>query len=230
MSAWRDQPFLFPSTGRITAALHDVVVNDYGEFLTTLFRLLASLALGLVIGWAIGILMGGTGKRFPLLMEPPLKAMTAMPAVSWALLAILWFRNVEYRITFVVTLLVLPYYAVAVYEGVRRIDREMVQGVQQFRPTRWQTMRFLLIPNSLSDILSTNRFALGTTLKILVFVELLAASTGVGALMARAQRNFRVDELLALAVVMIILTFALLWLADRLEAHLLRWRPERALR
>lgn len=230
VSAARDQPFLFPSIGRITSSLFDIVVEDYDAFVITLFRFVIAVGLGLLIGWLTGLLMGGTGKRFPLLLEPILKALTATPAASWVLLAVLWIQTIEYRLTFVVTLLVIPYYTYAVYEGIRRIDTGIVQAVQQFRPNRRQTMWLVLIPNSVADVLSTTRFAAGMSLRILVFAELIAANTGVGALMSRGQRNFRVDELLAITVAMVILTFVLLWLVDRLEARVLRWRPEHALR
>lgn len=230
ISATKQKPFLYPSVSDIAKALYHIIVDDYGEFGTTLYRFLISVGLGLLIGWGIGLLMGGSGRQVPLIIEPFLKALTATPAASWVLLAVLWISDIERRLDFVVILLVIPYYAVAVYEGIRRIDSGMVQAVQQFRPNRRQTMLLVLIPNSFADVLSTTRFAAGTSLRILVFAELITANTGVGALMARAQRNFRVDELLGITLAMVILTFALLGIVELIEARVLRWRPERALR
>ena len=226
----KHKPFLYPSVTRIATALYHIVVDDFREFETTLYRFLISVGLGMLIGWMTGLLMGGSGRQVPRVVEPFLKALTATPAASWVLLAVLWIRDIERRLDFVVILLVIPYFAVAVYEGIRRIDSGMVQAVQQFRPNRRQTMWLLLIPNSFADVLSTAKFAAGTSLRILVFAELITANTGVGSLMARAERNFRVDQLLAVTLAMVIVTFALLWLVDLIEARVLRWRPEHALR
>lgn len=223
-------PFLLPSVDRIGLALVELVREDFDQFLLTLQRFVQALALGLVIGWAMGLVMGGLGRSVGALLEPVLKVLTATPAASWILLAVLWMADIELRILFVVTILVIPFYAVSVYEGVRRIDPGMVQAVQQFRPTRAQTVLMVLIPNSVADVMSTTRFLTGVSLRILVFAELIATTSGIGWMMTRAQSNFRVDQLLALTIAMIIMTFVLLKLLDLAEGRVLRWRPRGALR
>jgi NitT/TauT family transport system permease protein len=144
------------------------------------------------------------------------------------LLAVLWVSNIEIRILFVVVVLVLPVYAVNVYEGVRTFDPELVQAVRQFGPGRWQFLRYVLLPNSVADVILTTKSMTGFSLRITVFAELVGASTGVGALMADAQSNFRVDQLLGLTLVMIASTLVLLALVGQAERRLLRWRPESA--
>jgi ABC-type nitrate/sulfonate/bicarbonate transport system permease component len=177
-------------------------------------------------GWAIGLLM--SIRLLGPMVEPFLKIASAIPFVSWVLLAVLWVSNIEVRILFVVVVLVLPVYAVNVYEGVRTFDPELVQAVRQFGPGRWQFLRYVLIPNSVADVILTTKSMAGFSLRITVFAELVGASSGVGALMADAQSNFRVDQLLGLTLVMIASTLVLLALVGQAERRLLRWRPESA--
>jgi NitT/TauT family transport system permease protein len=218
--------YLLPGVGETLSATWHLVLDFPDEIGLTLLRLLGSIAIAMFGGWAIGLFM--SIRHLGPIVEPFLKIASAIPFVSWVLLAVLWVANIEVRILFVVVVLVLPVYAVNVYEGVRTFDPELVQAVRQFGPGRWQFARYVLIPNSVADVILTTKSMTGFSLRITVFAELVGASTGVGALMADAQSNFRVDQLLGLTLVMIASTLVLLALVGQAERRLLRWRPESA--
>ncbi|MCW2713755.1 MAG: Alkanesulfonates transport system permease protein [Frankiales bacterium] len=226
LASMRFPDYLLPGVGETLSATWHLVLDFPDEIGLTLLRLLGSIAIAMFGGWAIGLFM--SIRHLGPIVEPFLKIASAIPFVSWVLLAVLWVANIEVRILFVVVVLVLPVYAVNVYEGVRTFDPELVQAVRQFGPGRWQFARYVLIPNSVADVILTTKSMTGFSLRITVFAELVGASTGVGALMADAQSNFRVDQLLGLTLVMIASTLVLLALVGQAERRLLRWRPESA--
>jgi NitT/TauT family transport system permease protein len=218
--------YLLPGVPETLRATWEIVRDSSGEIGVTLTRLLTAMGIAMAGGWLLGLLM--SIRVLGALVQPMLKVASAIPFVSWVLLAVLWVTSIEVRVTFVCVVLVLPVFAINVYEGVRTFDPELVQAVGQFGPGRWQFMRYVLIPNSFADVLLTTRSMTGFALRILVFAELIGANNGVGNLMSDAQSNFRVDHLLGLTIVMIASTLALLGIASAAERYLLRWRPESA--
>ncbi|WP_368855139.1 ABC transporter permease subunit, partial [Klebsiella pneumoniae] len=68
---------------------------------------------------------------------------TGIPALSWMLIAVFWFKNTEARIFFILAVILLPFYALNVYEGIRALSKDLVDMVQSFRPSRLQILRYL---------------------------------------------------------------------------------------
>jgi NitT/TauT family transport system permease protein len=223
LASLRFPDYLLPGVPATSKETLNVLQESHADILKTLQRLLIAMGISIVGGWAVGLIMANA--TVGRIVNPILKIGSAVPFVSWTLLAVLWFGGIEFRVTFVCVVLVLPVFATHVYEGVRAFDPELVQAVRQFGPSWWQFMRYVLIPNSFADVLLTLKSMTGFALRILVFAELVGANSGVGHLMSQAQSNFRIDQLLALTIVMVLMTLALLAITSILERYLLRWRP-----
>ncbi|VTU46469.1 Putative aliphatic sulfonates transport permease protein SsuC (plasmid) [Variovorax sp. SRS16] len=223
-------PFLFPSSVEIWRALVRAVTEQYAHILITAARFLFALATATVIGWFLGLLMGAFRNTLGALANPALSILQAVPAVSWVLVAILWMSNVEARVWFICFMVGVPLYAVSVYEGVRDIDADVVEAIDQFRPSRWQTIHILLVPQSLVHLLVSMRSVSSLVLRILVFAELIGASTGVGSQMSDAQTNFQMAMIFAWTVIMIAVNFIIVLLIDWSETKLLGWRKEATVR
>ena len=138
-------PYVLPSPGTVLAALIELLRRDLRHVGITLARWAAGIAFALVVGSALGVVMASARR-----LAPYLRAMllidTGVPALSWMLLAILWFGNPEARIFFILVVLLLPFYAMNVYEGIQALPHEWVEMVEVFRPSRPQLLRFLVFP------------------------------------------------------------------------------------
>lgn len=223
-------PFIFPGLDQIWAGFVEILSHQLPDIGVTLARFAVSLALSLAAGWAIGLAMGAFRKTVGEFFTPAFSIMQAVPALSWVLLAVLWISDVNLRIGFICFFISMPLIAIAVYEGIRNIDPEIVEAVDQFRPTKLQVLRMLLIPQSLVYLLMSVRSVSAFALRILVFAELIAASTGIGQQMQVAQTNFQLDMIFAWTLVLIIVNFGLVFLIDKTERRLLRWRGEAVIR
>ena len=139
--------YILPSPTMIGRALVKLMTNDSMHVAITLGRLAAAIVFSMVVGVAMGLLMA-TSER----LGPFLRALviidTGIPALSWMLVAVFWFRDPESRIFFILTVILLPFYALNVYEGVRSMSSEWLDMLESFRPTRWQTMRYLIVPHT----------------------------------------------------------------------------------
>jgi NitT/TauT family transport system permease protein len=179
-----------------------------------------------MIGWSIGLAMGAFRTRVGQYLMPALNIIQAIPALSWVLVSVLWISSIEVRTIFICFIIGLPFFALNVYEGLRDINSDIVKAIDQFRPSRLQVMRILLIPQSLVYLLLSVRSAASLCLRILVFAEMIGATSGVGERMAVALANFRMDQIFAWTLVLIMVGFGVSRATGAAERWLLRWRDE----
>ncbi|MFF0371240.1 ABC transporter permease [Micromonospora sp. NPDC005087] len=222
--------YVFPDLPAIGQALMEILRDERGDITATVLRFTGALLGAMVAGWAIGLLMGAFRNTVGELLRPVFGIMQAVPALSWILVSVIWLHSVEARIFFIVFVIGVPFFVVAVFEGIRNIDHELMEGIGQFRPSRLQILRVLFVPQSLTYMLMTLRSAGAFCLRILVFAELIGATAGVGYSMGLAQANFRIDLIFAWTVVLVVFNFLLTAVVDLAERHLLKWRREAVVR
>lgn len=222
--------YIFPDVPMVTAAIGEVLTEDLSGLLTTMGRFFVALFGAMTMGWAIGLLMGTFRDTVGELLRPVFAIMQAVPALSWVLISVIWLRSVEIRILFIVFVIGIPFFVIAVYEGIRSTDHDTVEAVNQFRPSRRQVLAYVFVPQSLAYVLMTLKSASSFCLRILVFAELIGATTGIGYSMGQAQANFRVDLIFAWTVLLIVFNFLLTGAVNLAERHLLSWRKEAVVR
>ncbi|KAB2912341.1 MAG: ABC transporter permease subunit [Hyphomicrobiaceae bacterium] len=213
----------------ILQATWEVLTADPIHIGITGLRLAAAVLFSMLVGVLLGIIMG----VFPRL-RPYLRSLviidTGIPALSWMLLAIFWFRDPEVRIFFILSVILIPFYALNVFDGIRALPREWVDMLESFRPRRWQVLRYLIAPHIVPYILTTTKAVIGYAIRMAIFAELVASAIGIGSRMSLAQSTFRIDKVLAWTLLLVILNLALQAAIASIDKALLKWRPEAAVR
>ena len=229
VGSWYVPEYVMPSPTVIAKALAQLLTTDLLHVAITLGRLCVAIVFSAVAGVAIGLLMG-TSKQ----VGPYLKALvvvdTGIPALSWMLLAVFWFKDPEARIFFILTVILLPFYALNVYEGVRALSTDWVDMLESFRPSRWKMLRYLVAPHIVPYIFLTTKSVIGYAIRMVIFAELVASAFGIGSRMSFAQSTFRIDQVLAWTVLLVVLNLLIQWLATLAEARFLGWRKEAKVR
>jgi NitT/TauT family transport system permease protein len=227
MQLWSEEvpPYIMPPPALSGEAILSALTQDYFQILLTVARLTVAVIFALVVGSALGVAMALVRP-----LQPFLKSIvvidTGVPALSWMLFAIFWFKSPEARVFFILAMILLPFYALNVADGIRALPRELVEMVETFRPSRWQLFRMLIVPHIVPYILMTTRSIIGYATRMTVFAELVSVSTGIGARMSLAQSNFQMEGVIAWTVVLIVLNLLIQALVAAVEKSLLRWRPE----
>src|SRR3954452_19515713 len=216
ISSWYVPDYIMPSPVVVGRAIWKLATTEYGHVLITLGRLLGAMLFSAVAGILLGLVMGVSAT-----MRPFIRALvvidTGIPALSWILLAVFWFKNPETRIFFILTLILLPFYALNIYEGVRALPKELVDMIESFRPSRWQTLRYLILPHIVAYIFLTTKSVIGYAIRMVIFAELVASAVGIGARMNLAQSTFRIDQVLAWTFFLVILNLLLQAFVGALE-------------
>ncbi len=218
-------PFIMPPPQRTFNAMISALQNDYIHIALTIARLLVAVFAALLIGTLIGAAMALIRP-----LEPYLRSIvvidTGVPALSWMLFAIFWFEQAEARVFFILLMILVPFYALNVFDGIRALSRDLVEMVETFRPSRLQVLRLLVGPHIVPYLLMTTKAIIGYATRMTVFAELVSVSSGMGARMGAAQSTFAMDGVLAWTIILVIANLLIQGLVQGLESLLLRYRPE----
>jgi NitT/TauT family transport system permease protein len=221
--------YIIPAPLVVLRAFVASLAEDWGQILITLARLLATLTISIIVGTAIGIITGTVAW-----IRPYLRALvvidTGIPALSWMLVAVFWFKNPEVRLFFIMVVIVVPIYALNVHDGIRAMPKDWLEMCESFRPTRWQVLRYLIVPHIVPYVLMTTKSTVGYATRMLIFAELIGSSLGIGARMGLAQATFHMEDVLAWTMLLVIMNLLAQGGVGLAEKYLLRWRDEASVR
>jgi NitT/TauT family transport system permease protein len=201
VAAFFSDPRLLPGPGRIGATLVEAGLE--GSLFTnigiTLARVFASFVLAMAIGTAIGIALG----RAPMLdrfFDPWLILFLNLPALVVIVLCYIWLGLNEAAAIAAVAINKIPNVAVTLREGGRALDRDLLEMASVYRIGRWRTLRHVVLPQLTPYFMGAIRSGLALVWKIVLVVELLGRSSGVGFVIGTAFQLFDVSTILAYAL------------------------------
>lgn len=190
----------------------------------TLGRVAASFVVAMLVGTAIGIVMGSS-RRWNLLLDAPLMVALNMPALVIIILVFVWFGLNEFAVVLAVALNKIPTVVVSVREGARAIDVELLQVGHVFGLPRRSIFLMVYLPQLYPYLMAATRNGIALIWKIVLVAELLGCSSGVGFKLGTFFQFFDIASVLAYTAVFIGLFALLETLVLRpLERRLAGWR------
>jgi NitT/TauT family transport system permease protein len=190
----------------------------------TLARVFVAFTLAMLIGSALGLLMGRltTADR---LGDPWLIVLLNLPALVIIVLAYIWGGLTEAAAIIAVAVNKLPNAVVTVREGARALDPGLDEMARVFALSRWKTLRHVVLPQLAPYLAAAARSGLSLVWKIVLVVELLGRPNGIGFEIGVAFQLFDVTRLLAYALVFAAVMLVVeTVLVQPLERHASRWR------
>ena len=169
----------------------------------TLLRVAASFVIAMTLGTAIGYLMGRSRLADDLL-SAWLVFFLNLPALVVIILAYIWIGLDESAAIFAVAANKIPNAAVTLREGARALDRGLLEMAEVFRIGRWRTLRHVVLPQLFPFVSAAARSGLALIWKIVLVVELLGRSNGVGFQLGLYFQMFDVTSILAYALAFIL--------------------------
>ncbi len=195
-----------------------------GETAITLARVAASFALAMLIGSALGLLLGRS-PRLDGLLDSWVLLLLNLPALVVIVLAYVWFGQIEAAAIGAVAINKIPTVVVMVREGARALDPELEEMARSFRLSRWRTLKHIILPQLYPYLMGAARSGLALVWKIVLVVELLGRPNGVGFQISIAFQHFDVVTILAYALTFIIVVQAVEFgMLRPLDQRLHRWR------
>ncbi len=192
--------------------------------MVTLGRVAASFVIAMLIGSAIGIFMG-RAKEADEFFDSWLTLFLNLPALVTIILCYIWFGLNEAAAIAAVALNKIPNVAVTLREGARALNPDYRQMAQVYGFGRWKTFRHVTLPQLAPFFAAAMRSGLALVWKIVLVVELLGRSNGVGFQLNLYFQLFDVANILAYAVTFIIVVQAIeFFILQPWERSVNRWR------
>jgi ABC-type nitrate/sulfonate/bicarbonate transport system permease component len=200
------------------------LIDAFGD---TTITFLEGMALAIVIGAALGILIGVSGFAARAL-GPLLEFMRAIPPPATVPVAALLIGYNESMKLTVVTLSALWPILLNTTAAARGIDPLLLDVARSFRLSAWDRVRRIIAPATVPALLLGIRVALPLALVIALLVEMLTSLPGIGALMIRSQRNFQSAEVYAMLVLVGLFGFVVNDVFAVVESLIMRRWPPRS--
>ena len=225
-------PFLFPSIPDIVARTVEIFLSGplLFDVIATAFRIFAGLSGAFVLGGLIALLIA----RSPTLenyANPVLIFFQGIPALSWVVIAIIWFHGIEFRIFFIMVMTTLPAFTFQILDSFRSMSKDLFEMTMAFRPRRWTLFRVLIVPTIVPGVLTAWKVNLGNAARVVVVAELVGATGGVGYELLRQQQLFDMAGAIAWTLQLVLFVLIVQQTIVAIETWMLRYRAvsERAM-
>jgi ABC-type nitrate/sulfonate/bicarbonate transport system permease component len=189
---------LLPTPVAVLASLFHHLTS--GELLhhlgVTLLRVAAAFALAMTIGVAVGVWMGRSGLANNLL-DALLVLMLNLPALVTAILCFIWIGLNETAAVLAVALNKIPTVVTNIREGARALDVQLLQVGEVYRVPRLTVLRRIVLPQLYPYIMASARSGLALIWKIVLVIELLGRSDGIGFQLGTYFQFFDLTSILA---------------------------------
>lgn len=171
-------------------------------------RVLLSVLLALLIGGGLALLARTVPAMDGIVSSVLQPFLNAFPSIGWAILAAIWFTPGHLSIIFVQVAILIPFCLINVAEGLRQIDRELMEMATSFTRQRIRIVVRVGLPLLMPYMMGALRIAYGVAWKIALVAELLGSTSGLGFLMLRAQGSADLTTVLAACLAIVALFYA----------------------
>jgi taurine transport system permease protein len=164
----------------------------YGHIWDSFLRVFLGLIFGIIIGVPLGLFMGLNrfAKGF---FDPLIELYRPVPPLAWAplIISVLGIDNTgKVFLLFMVSLSIM---IISARAGASGTQLSKIHAAHSLGASKKQILRYVIFPNSLPEILTGIRVAVGMCWGTLVAAEFLAGTTGIGFVENVAKKYFQYE-------------------------------------
>jgi NitT/TauT family transport system permease protein len=213
LSVLKADPSVLPSPVEVVRTTwHEMMTGAlFRHILATLLRVTAAFAISMVIGTALGMALGAW-PRFNRWADPWVVVFLNLPALVVIVLCYLWIGLNEVAAITAVSINKIAMVAVTIREGMLVLDRGISEMAHVYRLGRWTRFRHILLPQLAPFLAASVRNGLAVIWKIVLVVEFLGRSNGVGFQIHLYFQLFDVAHVLAYALSFVVVMLAIEYL------------------
>lgn len=217
-AAWiHGDPRILPGPGIVGPLIWQEALSGklLSNMAATLTRVVLAFVLAMVIGLAVGLVMG-RNRRADRWLDPWLIVFLNLPALVTIVLAYLWIGLNETAAVLAVAANKIPTVVVMVREGARALDPALDDMARVFRMGPLARLRHVVAPQMAPYVAAAGRSGIALIWKIVLVVEFLGRSNGIG---------FQIHLYFQLFDVAMVLAYALSFVAVMLMIEALVFQP-----
>lgn len=223
------EPIWLPAPEAVVARVGEIAGQGYQNFTLWehLYWSLFRVVLGFLCGAAVGIPLGysmGLSDWFRGWFDPIVEFMRPVPPLALIPLVIIWAGIGETGKVILLFLAALWIMTISARAGVSGVAISKVHAAYSLGASKWQLMRHVIMPNSLPEIFTGARVAMGVCWGTVVAAELVAAEKGAGMMIMVASR-FQLTDIVIMGIILIgIIGYGIDILMRKAEKWLVPWK------
>lgn len=226
---WQMEPIWLPSPEAVVARLIEISTEGYQNVTLmenlgwSLYRVVMGFALGSLVGIPLGYAMGLNG-WFRGWFDPIVEFMRPVPPLALIPLVIIWFGIWEQGKISLLFLAALWIMTISARSGVSGVNITKVHAAYSLGASKFQILTRVIVPNSLPEIFTGARVAMGVCWGTVVAAELVAAEKGAGKMIIAASK-FQQTDIVIMGIILIgVIGFSIDILMRFAEKALVPWK------
>lgn len=190
----------------------------------SLQRILKGVGYAIIVGTLLGLLLASV-RWIRIVVEPWVSFLRSLPPLGYFSLLIIWFGIYETSKIWLLFIAAFPPIAIATIAGVERVRKDRINGAHSLGANRWQTLRHVVVPSAMPDLLTGIRVAFGFAWTTIVAAETANGIPGIGGLAWATKKENRTDVAILCVIVIGITAVLIDTVLQRLERRLVPWKP-----
>jgi taurine transport system permease protein len=226
---WQMEPIWLPAPESVISRLVEIFIEGYQNVTLTehigwsLFRVFMGFILGSLLGIPLGYAMG-LSDWFRGWFDPIVEFMRPVPPLALIPLVIIWFGIWEKGKISLLFLAALWIMTISARAGVSGVSIAKVHAAYSLGASRFQILRHVIMPNSLPEIFTGARVAMGVCWGTVVAAELVAAEKGAGKMIIAASKFQQTDIVIMGITIIGVIGFGIDILMRIAEKILVPWK------
>jgi NitT/TauT family transport system permease protein len=223
--AWLVNRPILPPPLEVAKAFFTALQDDLlSHFLVSLWRVLASTTLAILLAVPAGLILGQS-KRLNRFFSPAVYIVYPIPKVVFVPIVLLFFGLGDTPKILIIFLILFFQILVLVRDQAASLRPELIQSVRSLGAGRRALFRYVYYPASLPAILTALRQSVGTAVAVLYVAELYATQRGLGYFIyLNGSTLFNYPAMYAGIVAMSLLGLGLYFGVDWLEKRVCPWQ------
>jgi taurine transport system permease protein len=226
---WQMEAIWLPTPEAVFTRLIEIAQNGYQNVSLfenigwSLIRVIAGFLLGCIVGIPLGYAMG-LSSWFRGWFDPIVEFMRPIPPLALIPLVIIWFGIWESGKISLLFLAALWIMTIAARAGVSGVNISKIHAAYSLGASKIQILIHVIIPNSLPEIFTGARVAMGVCWGTVVAAELVAAEKGAGKMIIAASK-FQQTDIVIMGIILIgVIGYAIDMLMRIAEKKLVPWK------
>jgi len=183
----------------------------------SLQRLFSGLGLAIVVGIAVGLLLGSL-RWVEKLTSIPVQFLRMVSPLAWMPIAVVVFGIGTPPVVFLIFIAAIWPIALATSSGVKQLEPKWHLLAKSFGSTAWERLVHIVVPGIRGNVLTGIRLALAVSWIVLVPAEMLGVDSGLGYAVLNSRDQLAYDQLAAVMLTIGLLGFVIDWMTQKVFA------------
>jgi NitT/TauT family transport system permease protein len=190
---------------------------------TTIIRGIIGFTVSGILGVGIGVL-AGINPGFNAFINPMLVSIRSTPVIALILLALIWFSP-DVVPVIIAMLTMFPFICTNVVDGIRSVDKGLIEMARFYRTSRIRIIREVYIPAIMPFIISGASSAMGIGWRAIIIGEVLSQPQyGIGTRMQSAQTFLNVEAVIAWTLIAVLISYGFEKMIRWGERKIVTWK------